>query len=127
LEEKLSNKLNNSYDYFAGVKVLWFWDFFLEYPKIMKFRDLLRSLTRKKFFMYNFEFIGHFFFQSDVFKLQDVFSEHGIRVLLEHGLVSCPNISYLLDLRQTSDAKKIPKTVLKTRLKSLKPKKPRIL
>jgi hypothetical protein len=27
-----------------------------------------------------FEFIGQFFFQNVVFKLQEVFSEHGIRV-----------------------------------------------
>jgi hypothetical protein len=116
-----------SYHNFSGVKVLWFWDFFLEYPKTMKFRDLQRSLTWRKFFMTVFEFIGHFFIQNDVFKLQEAFSEYEISVLLEHGLVSCPEISYFLDLRQTSDAKKIPKTVLKTRLKSLKPKKPRIL
>jgi hypothetical protein len=65
-----------------------------------------------------FEFIGHFFIQNDVFKLQETFSEYEIRVLLEHGLVSCPDISYFLDLRQFGDAKKISKTVLKTRLKT---------
>jgi hypothetical protein len=54
---------------------LWSWDFLLGYPKTMKFRDLLGSLTWKKFFMNVFEFIGQFFFQNDVFKLKEVFSE----------------------------------------------------
>jgi hypothetical protein len=35
-----------------------------------------------------FEFIGQFFFQNDVFKVQEVFSEHGIRVFQEKGLGS---------------------------------------
>jgi hypothetical protein len=41
----------------------------------------------KEFFFTVFEFIGQFFFQNDVFKIQEVFSEHdGIRVLIENGL-----------------------------------------
>jgi hypothetical protein len=55
--------------------------------------------------------------QNDVFKLQEDFSEHGIRVFLENGLGSFQKISYFIDFRQTGGAKKIPKTVLKTRLK----------
>jgi hypothetical protein len=35
-----------------------------------------------------FEFIGQFFFQNDVFKLQEVFSELEIRVFLKNGLIS---------------------------------------
>jgi hypothetical protein len=35
-----------------------------------------------------FEFVGQFFFQNDVFKLQEDFSEHGIRVFLENDLGS---------------------------------------
>jgi hypothetical protein len=35
-----------------------------------------------------FELIGKYFFQSDVFKLQEVFSGHGIRVFIENGLGS---------------------------------------
>jgi hypothetical protein len=35
-----------------------------------------------------FEFVGQFLFQNDVFKLQEVISEFGIRVFLENGLVS---------------------------------------
>jgi hypothetical protein len=35
-----------------------------------------------------FEFIERFFFQNDVFKLQEVFSELGIRVFLENGFGS---------------------------------------
>jgi hypothetical protein len=61
-----------------------------------------------------FEFLGQFFFCYDVFKLQEVFSEDGIRVYIESGL---GNNSYFTDFRQTRDDKKIPKTVLKTRLK----------
>jgi hypothetical protein len=52
----------------------------------MKFRGLQGSLTWKKFFMTVFEFIGQYFFQNDVFKLQEVFSEYGIRVFLEKVL-----------------------------------------
>jgi hypothetical protein len=37
------------------------------------------------------------------------------RVFLENGLGKFPDISYLTDLRRTRSAKKIPKTVLKTR------------
>jgi hypothetical protein len=33
-----------------------------------------------------FEFIGQFFFQNDVFRLQEVFSELEIRAFLENGL-----------------------------------------
>jgi hypothetical protein len=51
-----------------------------------------------------FEFVGQFYFQNDVLKLQEDLD---------------------LDMRQTREAKKIPKTVLRTRLDS-KPKKPRI-
>jgi hypothetical protein len=40
------------------------------------------------FFMTVFEFIGQFFFQNYVFKLQYVFSELEIRVFLENGLGS---------------------------------------
>jgi hypothetical protein len=36
-----------------------------------------------------FEFIGQFFFQNDVFKLQEDFSELEIRVFLENGLGKC--------------------------------------
>jgi hypothetical protein len=35
-----------------------------------------------------FEFFGLLFFQNDVFKLQEDFSKHGIRVFLENGLGS---------------------------------------
>jgi hypothetical protein len=40
----------------------------------------------EEIFMAVFEFIGQFFFQNIVFKLQEVFSEHGIRVFIENGL-----------------------------------------
>jgi hypothetical protein len=35
-----------------------------------------------------FQFVGQFFFQNDVFKLQENFSELDIRVFLENGLGS---------------------------------------
>jgi hypothetical protein len=37
----------------------------------------------RKIFMNIFEFVGQFFFQNDVFKLQEDLSERGIRVFLE--------------------------------------------
>jgi hypothetical protein len=55
----------------------WFWDFLLEYAKIMR-------LTENSYF----EFIGQFYFQNDVFKLIKIFSKLGIRVFLENGLGS---------------------------------------
>jgi hypothetical protein len=54
----------------------------------MKFRELQGSLTWKKFFMTVFELIGQFFFQNDIFKPKEVFSEHVIRIFLEKGLGS---------------------------------------
>jgi hypothetical protein len=35
-----------------------------------------------------YEFVGQFFFQNDVFKLQEVFSDLEIRVFLGNGLES---------------------------------------
>jgi hypothetical protein len=60
----------------------------LGYPKTMKFGDLQGSVTREKFFMAIFEFIRQSFFQNDVFKIQEVFSELAITVFLENGLGS---------------------------------------
>jgi hypothetical protein len=39
-------------------------------------------------FMVIFEFVGQFFFQNDVFKIQEDFSGHGIRVFLKNELGS---------------------------------------
>jgi hypothetical protein len=39
------------------------------------------AANQLNFYMTIFEFIGQFFFQNDVFKLQEVFSELKIRVL----------------------------------------------
>jgi hypothetical protein len=36
----------------------------------------------------NDPFIGQFFFQNYVYKLQEVFSKHGMRVFIENGLGS---------------------------------------
>jgi hypothetical protein len=41
-----------------------------------------------KIFITIFEFVGQFFLQNDVLKLQEDFSEHGIRVFLENRLES---------------------------------------
>jgi hypothetical protein len=62
-----------------------------------------------------FEFIVQFFFLNDFFKLQEVFSELEIGVLRTWKF---SGIFYFTDLRQTREAKKISKTVLKTRLKT---------
>jgi hypothetical protein len=64
-----------------------------------------------------FQFVGQYFFQNDVFQLQENFSEHGIRVFLEIGLGSFQTFLNFTDFRQTRSAKKIPKRVLRTRLK----------
>jgi hypothetical protein len=43
---------------------------------------------KRKFFINIFEFIGQFYFQSDIFKLQEFVSELGITVFRENGLGS---------------------------------------
>jgi hypothetical protein len=65
-----------------------FQDFLLGCLKTIKFRDLQENLSWEKFFITVFEFIGQLFFQNDVFKLQEVFSEIKIRVFLQNGLES---------------------------------------
>jgi hypothetical protein len=45
------------------------------YPKTIRFTELLGSLKREKFFITIFEFIAQFYFQNDIFELQEVFSE----------------------------------------------------
>jgi hypothetical protein len=53
----------------------------------------------RKIFMTIFVFVGQFFFQNDIYKLQENFSEPGIRIILENGIGSF----------QTRGAKKISK------------------
>jgi hypothetical protein len=60
-----------------------FWDFLHGYLKTMKFRDLQEAFDGR-----NFAFIGQFFCQNDVFKLQQVYSElfgseYSLRTYLE--------------------------------------------
>jgi hypothetical protein len=43
-----------------------------------------------EFFRTVFEFLGQVFIQNDVFKLQEVFSEVGIRVFFENGTRKFP-------------------------------------
>jgi hypothetical protein len=64
-----------------------------------------------KMFMTIFKLFEQFFFQNNVSKIQEDFSELGIRVFVEDGPWKFPGISYLTDLRQTRGAKKILKTV----------------
>jgi hypothetical protein len=78
LEEKLSNKIKNGHENFS-----WFRDFLLGFSKNMKFRELWGSLAWEKSFMTIFEVIEQFYIQNYAFKLQEVFSELGIRVFLE--------------------------------------------
>jgi hypothetical protein len=79
LKEKLSNKFNNGHENFSRVH---------GYPKTMRFGDLQGSLTREKFFMTIFEFIGQFIFQNNVFKLQEILSELGIRNFRKYQNIS---------------------------------------
>jgi hypothetical protein len=51
-------------------------------------RKKSQNYEKKNFFMTIFELVRHFFFQNDVFKLQEDFSELGIRVFLVNGLES---------------------------------------
>jgi hypothetical protein len=46
------------------------------------------NLDARKIFMTIFEFIGQFFFQNVIYKLQKYLSELGIKVFLENGLGS---------------------------------------
>jgi hypothetical protein len=52
-----------------------------------------------------FEFVGQFFFQNDVFKLQEDFSELGIRVFLENGLESFQTFLISLHIFETNQLK----------------------
>jgi hypothetical protein len=72
------------------------------------------SQNFQKNFISIFEFVGQFFFPNDNFKLKEDFSEYNYYLKRTWKF---PGISYFNDLRQTRSAKKIPKTVLKTRLK----------
>jgi hypothetical protein len=49
----------------------------------MKSRDLQGTFSWKKNLMAIFEYVGKFFFQNDVLKLQEDFSEHGITYFWE--------------------------------------------
>jgi hypothetical protein len=69
-----------------------------------------------------FELAGQFFFQNDVFQLQEDFREHEIRVFLENGLGRHFQTFLILHISdKPEEIKKIPKTVMKTRLKIKKP------
>jgi hypothetical protein len=102
-----------------------FWDFLLGYPKTKKFRDFQGSLINyvEKKFMAVFEYIGPFFFQSDIFKLQEVFSEHGIRVFLEKRLICFQTFLILKIWDKPEVLKRFQKQFWKL---VQKPKKPRI-
>jgi hypothetical protein len=78
-----------------------------------KFKNGHEKVPKPKFSRPFFGFIEQFYFQNDVFELQEVFSEHGIRVFLENERWKFSGISYFTDLRQTREAKKITKTVLR--------------
>jgi hypothetical protein len=58
------------------------------YLDVLKPWDLQGSLTWVGFFMNVNEFIGQFFFQNDIFKLKEAFSELEIKVFLKNGLGS---------------------------------------
>jgi hypothetical protein len=67
--------------------------------------------------LYEFEFIGQFFFQNDVFELQQDFSELDTSVFLENKLGSFQAF-LILQIWYKPEANKIPKTVLKTNLQT---------
>jgi hypothetical protein len=106
LEEKLDNKFKNGHEKFMV----------LEYPS-KKSQNNGNPYTWT-IFMPIFEFVGQFFFQNDVHKLQEDFSEVGIRVFLENGLASLQTFLTLQTCDKPEVILKIPKTVLKTRRKT---------
>jgi hypothetical protein len=55
----------------------------------------METLTPEKFSCPFWNLLDKFFFQNAVYKLQEDFSELGIKVFLENGL------TYFTDLRQT--------------------------
>jgi hypothetical protein len=61
---------------------------------------------------------GQFFFQNDVFKLQEDFSELWDQSIPRGWTWKFPVNSYFRDMRQTRGVRKIQKTVLKTRFKT---------
>jgi hypothetical protein len=63
-------------------------------------------------------FIGQFFFQNDVFKLQEVFSELGIKLFLEKGLGSFKTFLILQISDNSEVSERFQKQDLKTRLKT---------
>jgi hypothetical protein len=68
-----------------------------------------------------FELAGEFFFQNDIFKLQEDFSGLGIRVIYENDIGSFQTF-LILQIKEEPEvffrgAKKISKTVLTTKLK----------
>jgi hypothetical protein len=77
-----------------------------------------------KIFITLFELFGQFFFQNDIFKLQEDFSELGIRVILENDIGSFQTFLIL----QIWDEPEVLKRFQKHFWKQVsKPKKPRIL
>jgi hypothetical protein len=59
-----------------------------DFSTMQIFVDLGRLTINFRDFQRFFEFIGQFFFQNNIFKLSEIFSELGIRVLLENKLRS---------------------------------------
>jgi hypothetical protein len=60
-------------------------------------------------FLVIFEFVGQFFFQNDVFKLQEVFSELEIRVFIENRLESFQQFLILQILEKPKVLKRFKK------------------
>jgi hypothetical protein len=87
LEEKLSNKYKNIHENFSGVRISMVLGlhFLLGYPKTLKFRDLQGALRVRKFLWPFLKLLDNF---SSKMMLQEVFSEHEIRVFIENGLGS---------------------------------------
>jgi hypothetical protein len=86
LEEKLSNKFKNSHEIFFPRKASlvnlwtsWFKDIKAWSPKTME------THTPEKF---SWPFLTNFFFQNDIFKLQEDFSELRTSVILDNGIGS---------------------------------------
>jgi hypothetical protein len=122
LEENLIIKLKNSHGNFSGETVsmvLELLAWICQNHEVQGF--FAGNLTWKKFFMTVFEFIWQFFFQNDVFNLQEVFSEHSIRVFHEKVLGSFQPFLILQIWDKPDVLKPFQKQFWKL---DLKPKKP---
>jgi hypothetical protein len=117
LEEKLSNKLKNSHENFSGVRLpCKSLDFMvLEYPS--KKAQNYGNHTPEKFLLLFFSLLDNFSSKMMFLNYKKSFQRMGPDLAMRSDL-KVSRLFLFTDLTQTRGNKKIPKTVLKTRLKT---------